>query len=69
MKRSEMVNLIIRDLIDTKNSGVDFQARMVLARIESCGMLPLERNTSYFCDCGHPEIEYQYCWDKEDEEN
>lgn len=49
MKKSEMLKLIERDLIDSASS-VEFQARMVLARCISVGMLPPE--------VSNPKLEY-----------
>ena len=43
MKKSEMLQLIVRDLIDS-GPDINFQARMVLSRIQSCGMLPPSNN-------------------------
>lgn len=41
MKRSEMLELLKQDLKDSVGD-VDLQARMVLSRVLSCGMVPPE---------------------------
>ena len=58
MKKSELLKLLELDIEDTKNSGVEFQARMVLARCISVGMLPPDNVTSN---------EPTNIWDDEDE--
>lgn len=50
-----MLKLLVQDLIDS-GPDVEFQARMVLARMESCGMLPPPDD----CDSVTGNIVYAY---------
>lgn len=66
MKKSELLKLLELDIEDTKNSGIEFQARMVLARCISVGMLP-PNDWHHGVPLTHEAMINQHTWEDENE--